>query len=108
MATVLFAKDVPDKKRVQIGILTDGDKCVYTVTEATYAAVGSPSVGCDISEADLGTVRFEDEYIRAIKKAMSYLSLSDKSRYELKMKLMRAGFSAETSETALSRICELP
>ena len=79
----------------------------FTVTEATYLALGSPFHGTEISHADLGTVRFEDEYLRALKKAMSYLSLSDKSRVELRMKLVRQGFSYEASDMALDRLSEL-
>lgn len=107
MVTVLFAKCIPNKKGVQLGVLVDDEKCTFTVSEATYVALKSPGVGFEMSESDLGTVRFEDEYRRAFSKALGYLSLSDKSRFELKMKLLRAGFSGEASEMAISRILEL-
>ena len=107
MATVLFIKPVPSKKRIQIGILESGDEYTYTVTEATYKALGSPLRGCDLSVSELGTIRFEDEYIRALKKAADYLSVSDKSKFALKIKLLKAGFSAEASDMALTRLCEL-
>ena len=107
MATVIFVKTVPSKKRMQIGILESGDEYTYTVTEATYKAIGSPICGYDLSVSDLGTVRFEDEYIRALKKAADCLSASDKSKFALKIKLLKAGFSAEASDVALERLCEL-
>ena len=107
MATVIFAKPVPSKKRIQIGILESGDEYTYTVTEATYKALGSPMCGYELSVADLGTVRFEDEYIRALKKAADCLSASDKSKFALKIKLLKAGFSSEASDVALERLCEL-
>lgn len=107
MATVIFAKPVPSKKRIQIGILESGDEYIYTVTEATYKALGSPMCGYELSVADLGTVRFEDEYIRALKKAADCLSASDKSKFALKIKLLKAGFSSEASDVALERLCEL-
>jgi SOS response regulatory protein OraA/RecX len=107
VATVLFIKAVPSKKRIQIGILESGDEYTYTVTEATYKALGSPLRGCDLSVSELGTIRFEDEYIRALKKAADYLSVSDKSKFALKIKLLKAGFSAEASDMALTRLCEL-
>ena len=107
MATVLFIKAVPSKKRIQIGILESGDEYTYTVTEATYKTLGSPLRGCDLSVSELGTIRFEDEYIRALKKAADYLSVSDKSKFALRIKLLKAGFSAEASGVALERLCEL-
>ena len=107
MATVLFVKPVPSKKRVQIGILESGDEHTYTVTEATYVTLGGPSSECDIAESDLGTIRFEDEYIRALKKAADSLSASDKSKFALKVKLLKAGFSAEASDMALERLASL-
>ena len=92
MATVISVKPAPSKKRVQITILESGEEYTYTVTEATYKTLGSPLCGYDISVADLGTIRFEDEYIRALKKAADYLS---------------AGFSAEASDVAIERLSEL-
>ena len=107
MATVTFVKPFPTKKRIQVGILESGDEYTYTVTEATYKALGSPLCGCEISVSDLGTLKFEDEYIRALKKAADYLSASDKSKFALRIKLLKAGFSAEASDVALERLCEL-
>lgn len=107
MATVLFVKSVPTKNRIQIGVLASGDEYTYTVSEATYIAIGSPLSGFDISDSDIGTLRFEDEYLRAVKKAADYLSLSDKSKIALKRKLLGAGFSSEASDMALERLSEL-
>ena len=107
MARVLFVKPVPNKKKVQIGILDEENECTYTISEATYKTMTALCVGADITVSDLGTLRFEDEYYRALKKAMGYLSLSDKSKYELKMKLIRAGFSADAADVALERLTEL-
>ena len=107
MATVISVKPVPSKKRVQITILESGEEYTYTVTEATHKTLGGPLCGYDISVADLGTIRFEDEYIRALKKAADYLSASDKSKFALKIKLLKAGFSAEASDVAIERLSEL-
>ena len=107
MARVLFVKPVPNKKRIQLGILDDTGEATYTVSETTYLELGSPVSGVEIGPAVLGTVRFADECYRALKYAMSYLSHSDKSRFELKMKLVRAGISSEAADTALERLLEL-
>lgn len=107
MAKVLFVRPISDKKRVQIGVFDEENECTYTISETTYKTLGTISAGYNITDSDIGTIRFEDEYLKALKKAMGYLSLSDKSKYELKMKLIRAGFSAEASDTALERLAEL-
>ena len=107
MAKVLFVKSIPTKKRIQIGILSHDDECTLTVSEATYSSLGSPVSGIEITDADLGTLRFEDEYLRALKSAAASLSHSDKSRFSLKMKLIRQGFSGEASDMALERLSEL-
>ena len=107
MARVLFVKPVPNKKRIQIGVNDGDDEAVYTVSESTYLELGCPVSGLEIDSAVLGTVRFEDECYRALKSAMAYLSHSDKSRLELKMKLVHAGISREAADTALDRLAEL-
>ena len=107
MAKVLFAKPIPSKKRIQLGILDEGEECTYTVSEATYIALGCPKKDAVVAVSDLGTIRFEDEAYRALRRAMGYLSLSDKSRFEIRMKLIRAGFCAEASDIAVERLLEL-
>lgn len=107
MARVLFVKPVPNKKRIQIGILDESEEATYTLSESTYLELGCPVAGLEISDRTLGTVRFEDECYRALRRAMGYLSTSDKSRFELKMKLLRAGISAEAADIALDRLLEL-
>ena len=107
MARVVFVRPVPSKKRIQLGILDGSEEATYTVRESTYSEIGAPTVGSEMGAAVLGTVRFEDECLRAIKRAMGYLSLSDKSRFELKMKLVRSGISYEAADIALDRLLEL-
>ena len=104
---MLFVKPVPNKKRIQIGVNDGDDEAVYTVSESTYLELGCPVSGLEIDSAVLGTVRFEDECYRALKSAMAYLSHSDKSRLELKMKLVHAGISREAADIALDRLTEL-
>ena len=107
MARVLFVKPVPNKKRILIGVLDGDGETTYTVRESTYLEIGAPVTGMELRPSVIGTVRFEDECLRAIKRAMGYLSLSDKSRFELKMKLLRAGISSEAADIALDRLLEL-
>lgn len=107
MACVLFVKQVPTKKKIQIGVSLGGDEATFTVSEVTYNSIGPLSVGTELTDSELGTIRFEDEYLRALKRASAYLSLSDKSKFALKMKLVKAGFSGEASDMALDRLAEL-
>ena len=107
VARVLFVKPVPNKKRIQIGILDESGEVSYTVSESTYLELGCPVAGIEISSAVLGTLRFDDECYRALRSAMAYLSHSDKSRFELKMKLVHVGISYEAADTALERLSKL-
>ena len=107
MARVLFVKPIPNKKRIQLGIFDESGEATYTVSESTYLDIGCPVSGVELSPNVLGTVRFADECYRALRYAMSYLSHSDKSRFELKMKLVRVGISYDAADTALERLLEL-
>ena len=107
MAKVLSVAHDTAKKKLRIRIADSENVTVYTVSEATYISIGSPLVGEEIHDRELDAVRFEDERNRAMNKAYSYLSLSDKSRFELKMKLVRAGFSREVCDLTVDRLSEL-
>ena len=107
MAKVLFVKPVPSKKRIHIGTLSDGEERTLSISESTYVALGGPLPGDELDSSELGTLFFEDECHRALMRAMGYLSASDKSRFEIKMKLMRAGFSSEAADMTLDRLIEL-
>ena len=106
MATVLFVKPDEKQKRLQIGVSDDeGTVSILKIKEKTYISLGSPKRDDSVSDEALDTMRREDEIYRAFKKAMSLLADVDRSRYELKMKLLHAGYSAEAVEVALSA-CE--
>lgn len=107
MPTILYIKPDDKRKRVIVGVEGD-DNGVSTldISASTYTSVGSPERGACISERDLHSMIFEDEAYRALKKAVSYLSASDKSRYELRAKLLSAGFSREACDLAIERCLE--
>ena len=107
MAKVLFVKPIPSKKRVEIGVEAADGTRTYTVSESTYKSLGAPLSDSVISESDVGSLCFDDGYCRALAKACGYLSASDKSRYELKSRLMKSGFSSEISEAAVDRLARL-
>ena len=106
MPDILYVKADDKKKRVQLGITAGDETLTLTVSAATYNSVGAPSRGDSVSARDLADMRFEDEAYRALKKAVGYLAASDKSRYELKSKLLSQGFSREACDLAIERCLE--
>ena len=105
MAKVLFVKADEKRKRVQIGILEQDSSSILTVKESTYISIGCPARDDEIGDVDLSSLKFEDETFRALKKAVSLLADVDRSRRELKAKLVQKGFSAEAIDIALD-VCE--
>ena len=106
MATVLFVKPDEKKKRVGIGLTEDdGTTVTLTVKERTYTSLGCPIRGDEIGERELADMRFEDEVIRAFRKAVALIADIDRSRFELRRKLSMAGYSREAVDMAISA-CE--
>ncbi len=107
MPKILYIKEGITKGRITLGIEHDGECRGYSVSIATYLALGSPVKFCSISDADLGTAAYEDECLRAMKKAVSLLSMSDKSVHTLESKLIHAGFKKDiarhTAEECMAR-----
>ena len=106
MAKILFIKANDARKRVQLGV-EDAERgtLVLTLKESTYASIGCPERGDEIDEGDLADLLLEDEVFRCSSKALALIAGLDRSRYELKMKLRQAGFSADATEIALDK-CE--
>ncbi len=86
---------------VTLRIEADGKSSSYSVSQVTYASLGSPPSGYSLSEEELSLIESEDEAHRALKRALTILSYSDSSESSLRMKLRRAGFSAPSSEEAV-------
>lgn len=102
MAVIAYIKTGITRGRVMLGIEHDGECRGYSVSEATYVAIGAPHRFSEISDRDLDSIIFEDEVYRAMKKAISILSVSDKSEYVLTGKLITAGFSRAAADTAVA------
>ena len=106
MATVLFVKPDEKHKRLQIGVSDDdGTVSILSIKEKTYISIGAPARDGYVGETALDEMRREDEIYRAFRKALSLIADVDRSRYELKMKLLHAGYSADAIEVALAA-CE--
>ena len=101
MAEIAYIKEGSAKGRVTLGINADGECHAYSVTLATYSALGAPGRYSEISESDYDAILTEDERYRAMKRAVSLLAASDKSAYTVKTRLRQAGFSRESVEDAV-------
>ena len=99
---IAYIKEGATKGRVLIGIEEDTGVRAFSVTEATYMAIGAPSRYSELSQRDIDVISTEDERYRAMKRAVSILAASDKSAYTLKGKLYQAGFSRESIDEAVN------
>ncbi len=102
MAEITYIRASKDSVLLLLGIVEEGESRRYTISEAVYVSVGSPSVHSEISERELTVIRYADELYRAEKKALSLLSYADNNERTLCAKLVRTGFSREVAE----EICE--
>ena len=107
MGTLEYIRVSKDKKLLLLGIIEEGERSRYTVSESFYLSVGSPAVGEAFSEEELFLIREEDTRIRATRKALSILSYADNSERSLVMKLVKNGFSREVSERVAEEMTAL-
>lgn len=99
MLTVKYIK--PQKSgRVIIGVDTDGEISHYSISSADYATASFVTGGI-LSDGELTLLVTLDEEYRAIKKALSLLSYSDKNRKAIYMRLVRLGFSRDAAKKAV-------
>lgn len=102
MAEIVYIKEGSAKGRVSIGVSVDGELKDFSVTLATYSAIGAPGRYSEIRDRDLDAIIAEDERYRTMKRAVSILAASDKSVYNLKARLRQLGFSTESIESAVN------
>ena len=101
MTEIAYIKEGSTKGRVTIGLNIDGECKAFSVTLATYSAIGAPGRYSDVSEREVDAIAAEDERYRAMKRAVSLLAASDKSAYTVRMRLRQAGFSFESIDAAV-------
>ena len=87
---------------VIITALTDEKKQKYVISEGTYREIGCPLSGEEIDEEFFLILSTEDEKRRALAKSLNVLSYADNNKRALTGKLLRAGFSREAIEYAVS------
>ena len=102
MATLRFIREVKDSHLLLLGVSEGEESARYTVNASCFEAIGSPTVGDELDEAQLSAVRYTDELYRAKKKALNILAFADNNRKNLGAKLYRAGFGREI----VSEVCD--
>ena len=107
MAKVVYIKESKTKGYLVIGIKYADEKKPLTVSAAVYAEVGSYAVGDEISPEALDAFAKENQRFLALRKALYLLSFSDNSERNLRYKLMRAGFSRDVVDFAISEVLRL-
>ena len=102
MATLRFIREAKDSSLLSLGIVEGEESARFTVSAATYAEIGSPTVGAELSDSSMSAIKYADELYRAEKKALSLLSFADNNYRTLRQKLLRAGFKGEI----VTEICD--
>lgn len=87
---------------VIITALTDEKKQRYVISEGTYREIGCPLSGEEIDGERFSILSSEDEKRRALAKSLNVLSYADNNKMALTGKLMRAGFSRDAIEYAVT------
>ena len=107
MAKIIYIKESKTKGYLVIGVKDGEEKTPLTVNAATYSDVGAPSLGEELSADTLDTLTRENQKFLALKKALYLLSFSDNSERNLRYKLMRAGYSRDVVDFAVSEVLRL-
>ena len=107
MVKILFIRPNANETKYTLTIENGSDTREYLICADTYLSLNSPVRDTEISERDFLDICFEDECNKAFRKAYELLSFRDKSRYDLRMKLIHCGFSPDASDYAIERCIEL-
>ncbi len=99
MAIVKYIKELKSG-RVSVGVLLDGELVAYSIPKAEYDKMCF-TVGGELCDAELEALISLDAEYRAIKKALSLLSYSDKNKRELYARLVRDGHSRKYAKSAV-------
>ena len=104
MSSVIRSVRARDTKppTVTLTVASGEETAKYTITEGTYRGIGCPLSGEEIDEDFFLILSIEDEKRRALAKSLNVLSYADNNKRALTGKLLRAGFSREAIEYAVT------
>ena len=106
MASLIFVRDAKEKNLLLLGISEEGESARYTVNLSIFRDIGAPSVGDELDDEQLSSIKYTDELLRAKKKALNILAFADNNKRTLTAKLHRAGFSREITEAVVAEMVE--
>ena len=96
-----------DEKTVYICIDNGGKELDYTVSLCGYEVLGEPKVGDEVDDDLVRELSGLAVRRSAVKKALGYLSFSDKSEKALYVKLVGSGYSREVSRDTVNEMIRL-
>lgn len=107
MAKISYVRKIKDTPLLRLGIVEEGEKLAYTVSERLYSELSGLAVGEEIDEYTLDKIRGEDEYYNAKKKALSLLAYADNNEKTLVRKLLTKGISRSVAEDVAREMVSL-
>ncbi|MBO5907883.1 MAG: RecX family transcriptional regulator [Clostridia bacterium] len=107
MAQISYIRRIKDTHLLRLGIIEEGEKVAYTVSERLFFELSGFSVGEEIDVDTLEQIKGEDEYYTAKKKALSLLSYSDNNERNLVNKLCMRGIGPRVAEQVAREMVSL-
>ena len=108
LAFIKYIRFGKEKGRVEMGILSeDGLLKNCSVSLVLYSHIGEPVARQELDEGALELILSEDEGHRAMKKALSLLSYSDKSKAMLYSRLVSLGYKRVAAREAVNECIRL-
>ena len=108
LAQVKSLRPGKDKGRLEVGLLfDDGSVKKCSVSPVCYAHLGEPKPRESIGERETEILISEDEQYRAMKKALSLLAYSDKSKSMLYSRLVGCGYTKASAAEAVKECTRL-
>lgn len=103
---IKYMRPSRDGARRIVGVANDGEDRGYYITPSLVDEL-SLYIGREIDEMAYDAIVREDEKYRAMKKALSILSLADNTARALYAKLLRGGFSREVAKECVEQCLSL-
>ena len=107
MTRLLYIKEIKDTHLLRLGIQEGEETSGYTVSARLYSEIGSPIQREMLTDEQMVDIKREDEYIKAKKKALSYLAFADNNERTLRTKLIGKGYSREVSSEVAREMVSL-
>ena len=104
---VVYLKKSSSKGYLRLGVEVDGDARSYTLSEREYRELSSLKCGDNLTRVELSALEECDMRYRALRFALSSLSLCDSSKRNLYMKLTARKISKEIAALTVNEVVRL-